>query len=161
MSKAGERQRRGKRLIVKKKIESAISQLIDQFRQYQSVDGAWRYCLESGPAADAYAIVLLRTLEIEEEELIQKLAERLLVRQAENGAWKLYHDDQGNLNATVEAYYALLYSGCVEKDHPQLEKAKQFILQHGGIQNITGLLTQALLVLTDQMSWPKKENHSH
>ena len=61
-------------------------------------------------------IILLRTLEIHDEKLIKKLTERILSKQEENGAWKLFYDEPtGNVSATIEAYYALLYSGYYHK----------------------------------------------
>lgn len=142
-------------MTLRKNVESTITSLVQSFRQYQSMDGAWRYCLENGPVTDAYIIVLLRTLEIEDEEFIHRLAQRLLAKQANNGAWKLFHDDEGNLNATVEAYYALLYSGYIKKDDPKMEKAKRFIIENGGMLNVQSLLTEVLLALTGQIPWPK------
>ncbi len=142
-------------MTLRKNVESTIAGLVQSFQQYQSTDGAWRYCLETGPATDAYLIILLRTLEIEEEELIRMLAKRLLGKQAKTGAWKLFHDDEGNLDATVEAYYALLYSRYVQKDDPRMQKAKEFIIANGGMSNIKSLLTEVLLALTGQIPWPK------
>lgn len=46
---------------------------------------------------DAYLIIMLRVLEYEEDELIQNLVHRLLGTQQEDGAWKLYEDDERNL----------------------------------------------------------------
>src|SRR5579875_3085840 len=100
--------------------------LIKTLRGDQSPDGSWNYPFETGISTDAYTIILLRTLEIEDEELIKGLAARILSRQEKNGAWKIFYDeDEGNLTATVESYYALLYSGYYQKDDPQLKKAKK------------------------------------
>lgn len=142
-------------MTLRKNVESTMASLVQSFHQYQSVDGSWRYCLETGPVTDAYLIILLRTLELEEEELIRMLAKRLLDKQAKNGSWKLFHDDGGNLDATVEAYYALLYSRYVQKDDPRMQKAKEFIIANGGMSTIKSLLTEVLLALTGQIPWPK------
>jgi sporulenol synthase len=49
--------------------------------------------------------------------------------QQQNGAWKLFPDEKGgNLSATIEAYYALLFSGYYTEDDPDMQAAKQFIL---------------------------------
>ena len=87
-------------------------EIIQILKSDQTSDGSWDYPFETGISTDAYMIILLRTLEIHDEKLIQALVERILSRQEKNGAWKLFHDEKdGNLTATVEAYYALLYSG--------------------------------------------------
>ena len=131
-----------------------IDWIIDMLRKDQSPDGSWDYPFETGISTDAYMIILLRTLEINDEELIQGLTKRILSRQAKNGAWKLYYDEgDGNLTATVESYYALLYSGFYQKDDNRLRAAKKFILANGGLEEVS-MLTKVMLSLTGQYKWP-------
>lgn len=99
-------------------------------------------------------IILLRTLEIDDENLIIELSKRILSKQEENGSWKLFNDeDIGNISATVESYYALLYSGYYEKMDPRLMRAKDFILAHGGIDK-AHMFTKLMLAMTGQVKWP-------
>lgn len=92
------------------------STLIAVLKRSQAADGSWRFPFETGISTDAYMIILLRTLEINDEPLIQALVERIESRQGANGAWKLFADEgDGNVTATTEAYYALLYSGYRKK----------------------------------------------
>ncbi|WCK56816.1 squalene--hopene cyclase [Aneurinibacillus sp. Ricciae_BoGa-3] len=131
-----------------------MNRLITLLKQEQSQDGSWRYCFEGGIMTDAYMIILLRTLKVNDEQLIQKLSERILYRQEVNGAWKLYHDEEdGNLSATIEAYYALLYSGLRRPMDKNMQAAKAYILSKGGIHQ-AGLLTKTMLALTGQYPWP-------
>ncbi|MGG0792520.1 squalene--hopene cyclase [Brevibacillus laterosporus] len=139
---------------MKEKIELEIKRIIHLLQKAQSADGAWRYCSESGPLTDAYMIILLRTLMIDDEELIRSLADRITIRQEKNGAWKLFHDEEeGNLSATIEAYYALLFSGHSRKTDEHMQLAKKFILTKGGISEAS-MLTKILLALTGQYPWP-------
>lgn len=132
-----------------------IAYLIQQLREDQTSSGSWEYPFEAGTFTDAYMIILLRTLEIEDERLIDELTDRLVSRQETNGAWKLFQDDgNGNQSSTVEAYYALLYSGNYEEEDERLKKAKQFILDNGGIEKAT-LLTKMMLLFTGQYRWPR------
>ncbi|MFL6558169.1 MAG: squalene--hopene cyclase, partial [Bacillus sp. (in: firmicutes)] len=86
--------------------KKGIDWIIKKLRKDQSPDGSWNYPFETGQSTDAYMIILLRTLELNDEELIQGLVSRIFSKQGENGAWKLYYDeDEGNLSSTVEAYY--------------------------------------------------------
>jgi len=108
---------------------AGIDWIIAMLRNDQSPDGSWDYPFDTGISTDAYMIILLRTLELNDEELIQGLVKRILSRQEKNGAWKLFYDEgYGNLTATVEAYYALLYSGYLQKEDKRLRTAKKFIL---------------------------------
>jgi sporulenol synthase len=88
-----------------------IEKYINRLTNLQEADGSWRFCFESGPLTDAFMIITLRSLELEEEALIRKLSERLLSLQTDLGCWKLYGDEKGNLSATIQAYNALLFSG--------------------------------------------------
>jgi sporulenol synthase len=131
-----------------------IDWLIETLRRDQSPDGSWNYPFETGLSTDAYMIILLRTLEINDEDLIKGLSKRILSRQEKNGAWKLFYDERnGNLTATVECYYALLYSGYYEKQDKPLLAAKKFILSMGGIEEVS-MFTKVMLSITGQMKWP-------
>ena len=134
--------------------EQLISQLVQQLKNDQTPDGSWDYPFETGISTDAYMIILLRTLEINDENLIRELTERILSKQETNGAWKLFHDEgDGNVSATVEAYYSLLYSGYVSKEDYRLLAAKKFILANGGLEK-SHMLTKIMLALTGQYPWP-------
>lgn len=138
-------------------LTKGIDQLIVRLRNDQSSDGSWDYPFDTGITTDIYMIVLLRTLEYNEEELIKGLAKRIISKQETNGSWKLFYDeDVGNISLTVGAYYALLYSGICKKEEPGLLAAKRFILANGGIEN-TDMYTKILLALTGQYNWPKSK----
>lgn len=131
-----------------------IDWLIGILRKDQSPDGSWTYPFETGLTTDAYMIILLRTMELHDEELIRRLTERILSRQEKNGAWKLFYDEEdGNLTATIECYYALLYSSYLSKEDQRLMAAKKFILAKGGIGK-AGIYSKVFLAITGQYKWP-------
>ncbi len=107
-------------------VRQKIHHLIGRLEIEQSDDGAWRYCCESGPMTDAYIIMLLRVLGLDDEEVIQLLSSLILGLQNDTGAWALYYDEplSGNLSATVEAYYALLLSGYYKESDETLPSVK-------------------------------------
>lgn len=116
-------------------VSSEMSRLVATVKREQAPDGSWRYPFETGISTDAYMIILLRTLERNDQDLIRKLVERMESRQEDDGAWKLFYDEgEGNVTATVEAYYALLYSGYRKKTDRHMQAAKQRILEMGGIE---------------------------
>lgn len=93
-------------------VQLEMNRLIHRLKQDQSADGSWNYPFDTGITADAYMIILLKVLEIEDASLIEALVKRIESRQTENGSWRLFHDEKdGNLSVTIEAYYGLLYSG--------------------------------------------------
>ncbi|WP_042454201.1 squalene--hopene cyclase [Neobacillus dielmonensis] len=138
-------------------IKTRMDWIIGQLRKDQSPDGSWNYPFETGISTDAYMIILLRALEIDDDEFIERLCKRILSKQQKNGAWKLFYDEgDGNLTATVEAYYALLFSGLYQKNSRPLQAAKKFILAKGGLKEVS-TFTKIMLALTGQYEWP---NHS-
>ncbi|CDQ39114.1 squalene--hopene cyclase [Virgibacillus salexigens] len=138
-----------------KRIGSKINELVDELKEKQRPNGSWNYPFETGVSTDSYMIILLRSLEIDDHDLIWSLAERIANKQGPNGAWKLYYDEEGggNLTATVEAYYALLYSGFYSRNDRHMRLAKRFIMNKGGLSRIH-LFTKIMLALTGQLQWP-------
>ncbi|MDR9795678.1 squalene--hopene cyclase [Aeribacillus pallidus] len=140
---------------MKQRIEAEINRLAELILKRQNFDGTWDFPFETGIATDCYMIILLRTLEIHDEQFIQSLVDRILSKQEKNGAWKLFYDEEkGNLSTTVEAYYALLYSGFIDQNNTNMRLARKFIINHGGIGKVN-MFTKVMLALTDQIKWPK------
>ncbi|PGS50945.1 prenyltransferase/squalene oxidase repeat-containing protein [Bacillus sp. AFS041924] len=140
-------------MVLSEKIRAEIDGLIDKIKLDQCDDGSWRYCFESGPMTDAYMIIILRTIEYNDEDLIMKLVNRLLIKQDSSGAWKLFDDDSGNLSVTVEAYTALLFSGYIEISNEKMGKAEEFIRQNGGLESVH-VSTKFMLALHELYPWP-------
>ncbi|MEK8129489.1 squalene--hopene cyclase [Paenibacillus filicis] len=133
----------------------ALRLLTDQLTGWQHEDGSWRFCFENGTSTDAYMILVLRTLELPYEALIRSLHDRLAALQQDNGAWKVYPDeDEGNLAATVDAYYAMLYSGHSRREDEAMRKAEAFIASKGGIKQAESVLTKVFLASTGSYPWP-------
>ncbi|MCM3571478.1 squalene--hopene cyclase [Neobacillus mesonae] len=139
---------------MKHRVYKEINRIAKQFVQEQSEDGAWHYPFETGTASDCSMIILLRTLEINDEEFIKELVKRIAGKQQKDGSWKLFHDEEkGNLTSTVEAYYALLYSGYRDPKDPEIQAARRFIIEGGGAAEVHMFL-KILLALTGQCPWP-------
>ncbi|GAA0321868.1 prenyltransferase/squalene oxidase repeat-containing protein [Bacillus carboniphilus] len=135
-------------------VQAEMERLIAKLKKDQQEDGSWVYPFEMGILTDAYMIILLRTLEWNDEPFIQALVNRIESRQEQNGAWKLFEDEQeGNLSLTIDAYYALLYSGYRKKTDEQMKRASQFIRKHGGLKKAK-IYTKVLLAMTGQYPWP-------
>ncbi|MFC4619836.1 squalene--hopene cyclase [Camelliibacillus cellulosilyticus] len=135
-------------------IGAEIERRIEKCLKEQHKDGSWRYCFEGAPLSDAYLIMTLRTFDMHDEALIEKLASRLITLQSENGTWKLYPDEpSGNLSATIESYVALLYSGKVDPNDIKMKKAAAHIRARGGVMK-AGLLTRAFLAMNGLYPWP-------
>jgi sporulenol synthase len=136
-------------------VQDAIQMLTHWLITKQSADGSWRFCYESGVMTDAYTIIMLRSLKLEDEPLIHALHQRIKSKQEPNGAWKVFPDEEeGNMSASVEALFALLYSGYSQPSDPHIQQAKQYIDSHGGVSQITSLMTKIMLASCGQYPWP-------
>ncbi|WP_408011687.1 squalene--hopene cyclase [Pseudalkalibacillus sp. A8] len=134
-------------------IEREMNRIISILLRDQAHDGSWNYAFETGIATDTYMIILLRSFEINDERLIQALVRRIINNQDQNGGWKLFHDAEGgDLSSTIQAYYALMYSGYLHKYDPRIVAAKNFIIEKGGIERAE-TFTKTLLAITGQYSW--------
>ncbi|MUT66977.1 squalene cyclase [Paenibacillus sp. NEAU-GSW1] len=123
----------------------------------QSSDGAWRFCYDSGTMTDSYLIIVMTALGIKDSNLVQALAGRIASRQQANGGWKLYPDEEeGHLETTAEACYALLCAGFYTAAHPRIAMAKQFVRSRGGLSKAKSLLTQVIFAATGQADWPRQ-----
>ncbi|MCI1859867.1 MAG: squalene--hopene cyclase [Sporolactobacillus sp.] len=134
-------------------ITAEINRLIQVLRHDQSADGSWNYPFETGVVTDCYMVILLRMLEIENDNLLHALVERIMSKQEPDGSWKLFHDEaDGNHSLTVEAYFALLYSQFLKPEDIRLAKAKKFISSRGGLKQ-TSTFTKIMLAINGQYSW--------
>lgn len=135
-------------------VQPEINRLTAILQNSQGKDGSWHDPFETNIVVDAYMIILLRVLEIDDEKLIQSLVKRIESKRDPSGVWKLFADEkEGNLSLTTEAYYALLYSGLKKKEDPNMRKARRFILEKGGLKQ-TKMFTRLMLTVTGQYKWP-------
>ncbi|OPA81014.1 squalene--hopene cyclase [Paenibacillus selenitireducens] len=132
-----------------------IHQLTTTLIQQQKHDGSWHFCFENGTSVDAFVIILLRTLNVANEALIHQLHDRILAEQQPEGHWKLFYDEQeGHLSTSIDAYYALLYSGYSHTSDAHMLRAKSYIQSKGGLGKATSILTRVILAATGQAKWP-------
>lgn len=138
---------------MRQKVYQRVSEIMTYLLNAQKEDGSWHFCFEDGTLTDAYMIILLRHLDIQDEAYINELAWRIISKQEPSGTWKLFYDEpEGNLSATIQCYYALLLAGHRKKDDADMKKAKDFILSKGGPAKADSL-TRIMLALTGHYSW--------
>lgn len=88
------------------------------------------------------------------DDLAEKVLARMVALQQENGSWKIYHDEKdGNLSATIQAYTAMLLSGCYKRTDEELKRAETFIQNHGGLKN-AHFMTKMMLAVNGLYAYP-------
>ncbi|MBH5318299.1 squalene--hopene cyclase [Paenibacillus sp. GSMTC-2017] len=136
-------------------IDIEINRLTTKLLQQQQQDGSWHFCFENNTTIDSYVIILFRTLDVQNNDIIRKLHDRILAAQQEDGGWRLYRDEiEGNPSASIDAYYALLFSGYSQSTDEAILRAERYIRSKGGIASTTSILSKAILAATGQRKWP-------
>jgi squalene-hopene/tetraprenyl-beta-curcumene cyclase len=118
-------------------------------RQYG--DGFWWSELESNVTITAEAVLLYKIWGTDASKPLNKIETYLRSQQREHGGWELFYGDGGEVSTSVEAYMALKLLGVTAEDSAMI-RARDFILQHGGISK-TRIFTKFHLALIGCYSW--------
>lgn len=136
-------------------LEAKRSQLLthlqDALWKRQRADGHWHYPLNDSITMNAEYIMFLRWMDENDETLISRLAQFILNSQLPDGSWNIWYGGPGNLSASIESYFALRLANIPQSD-PRLQKAREFILSHGGIPKAR-VFTKIWFALFNLYSW--------
>jgi squalene-hopene/tetraprenyl-beta-curcumene cyclase len=132
-------------------LDTAIERATDYLLSVQYQEGYWWAELESNSTITAEHLFLTHILGIGSQELWDKIARQLLSWQREDGTWAIWYDGPGDLSGTVEAYVALKMAG-VDPDSPEMTKAREWILQKGGVERVRNF-TKIWLALMGEWPW--------
>jgi squalene-hopene/tetraprenyl-beta-curcumene cyclase len=113
-------------------VELAIQRSQNHIFSQQTGDGFWCGELEADAMLEAdyiFAHVLLGTGDAGK---MQRALNEILRYQLEDGSWSIYPGGPGNVSLAVKCYFACKLMG-MTPEHPVLEKARGWILAHGGV----------------------------
>ncbi|MBD2498566.1 squalene--hopene cyclase [Nostoc sp. FACHB-280] len=113
--------------------------------------GYWWAELESNVTITAEVVLLHKIWGTDKTRPLAKIETYLRSQQRQHGGWELFYDDGGELSTSVEAYMALRLLGVPATD-PALVRAREFILQRGGISK-TRIFTKLHLALIGCYDW--------
>lgn len=135
--------------------QATVDQTIQRAQEWllreQHSDGFWWGELETNVCMAAEYLLLTHFMGTANAERWRKIANYIRSQQRADGTWAIYYDGPGDLNATVEAYFALKMAG-ESPEEPYMEKARAFILASGGIPK-TRIFTKIWLALFGQYPW--------
>lgn len=136
-------------------MQEAVARAIDRCQQYllkdQYEDGFWWGELEANVTITAEYLLLSHFLGIGDQKRWDQIVGYLREKQLPDGAWCIYYGGPSDLNATVEAYFAMKLAG-VSPDDPSMVKAREFILSRGGVPKVRNF-TKIWLSLFGQWDW--------
>ncbi len=117
----------------------------------QAEDGHWHYALDDNITMNSEYIFFLHWMDEEDDPCIQRLAHFLIQKQSADGSWNIFEGGEGNLSASVEAYFALRLAG-FSTEHECLQRARLWICNQGGIPKAR-VFTKIWLSLFGLYSW--------
>ncbi len=133
---------------VNKAIEAALS----WSDTHQSPEGYWIGLLETNCCMEAEWIMAMHFMGIDDDPMQPQVVQAILNQQRQDGSWEVYYKaPSGDINTTVECYAALKIAG-FSTDHPVMVKARNWILEHGGLSGIR-VFTRYWLALIGEWPW--------
>ncbi|WP_374727338.1 squalene--hopene cyclase [Haloactinomyces albus] len=131
--------------------ENALAAARDHLLSLQHANGWWKGELQTNVTMDAEDLLLRQFLGIRTEPETIEAANWIRSQQRSDGTWATFHDGPGDLSTTVEAYIGLKLAGD-DVDAAHMAGARQWILDHGGLEN-TRVFTRIWLALFGEWSW--------
>lgn len=132
-------------------VKVAIAASQEYLLSTQHPDGYWWGELESNVSITAEVVLLHKVWGTDITRPLHKVEVYLRSQQRNHGGWELFYGDGGELSVSVEAYMALKLLG-VAVDDPTMVRAREFILQRGGVSR-TRIFTKLHLALIGCYDW--------
>jgi squalene-hopene/tetraprenyl-beta-curcumene cyclase len=141
---------------VESALDGAIAAAADWLEQRQHPAGFWAGILESNCCIEAEWLLAFHVIGYTYPHQ-ERLVRGILDRQRADGCWETYYAaPAGDINATVECYAALRCAG-LRADADVLRRARQWILDHGGLSR-TRVFTRYWLALIGEWPWAMTPN---
>lgn len=134
-----------------KTLEAAIAASQSYLLTQQDEKGYWWAELESNVSITSEVVLLHKIWGTDHSRPLAKVETYLRSQQRDHGGWELYFGDGGEISVSVEAYMALKLLGVSATD-PAMVRAREFILEHGGISR-TRVFTKLHLALIGCYEW--------
>ncbi|MGQ9898594.1 MAG: squalene--hopene cyclase [Acidobacteriota bacterium] len=134
-------------------VQAAINKAQAYLLSKQFSEGYWWAELEANVTLTAEYVFLHKILSTDGDRTRQfeKIRTYLRRQQRQHGGWELYYGDGGELSTSIEAYFALKLLGD-SPDLPHMARARQFILERGGVTKAR-VFTKIHLALFGAFPW--------
>lgn len=142
---------RGKAEELDLQLEQAIARAREHLLSLQNPDGHWCSELIVDTTLVSDKIAMMHFLGRVDEAWQRKGIAWIRRHQLPDGGWNIYLNGPSELEATVKAYLACKLAGISIQEH-FMEKARRFILDHGGI-GATNTYCRFYLALLGQIPW--------
>lgn len=133
----------------------AVRHALEAGREYlfsiQQPDGHWVGELEGDTILESEYALLRYFMGCLDDHRLQRLANYIRKVQRPEGGWAIYPGGPVEVSSSVKAYLVLKLSG-LAYDHPEMVKAREAILAHGGV-TAANTFTKIYLAIFGQYDW--------
>ena len=132
---------------------TALDKACRHLLRLQDADGWWKGELATNVTMEAEDLLMREFLGIRTPSQTTPTARWIRGQQRQDGSWANFPGGPGDLSTTIEAYAALRLAG----DSPEaahLSIARQFILDHGGVER-SRVFTKLWLALFGEWPWQR------
>ena len=134
-----------------KGIREVLRSAINWSKVRQSDDGMWCAPLETNCCMEAQWILAMYFIDFDDHKK-PKVLQYILDKQREDGSWDVYYgSEHGDINTTLECYFALRVSG-FDPDEPVMVKARKWLLENKWTERIR-VFTKYWLALFGEWPW--------
>jgi len=137
--------------LASERLIGAIDRAAEHLLDLQAADGYWWAELESNVTITAEHVFFCHIMGIADPSEAAKAARYILSQQHEDGTWGNWHDGPADLSTTIEAYVALKIAG-ISPERPEMVRARDFILSHGGVEKAR-IFTKIWLAMMGEWDW--------
>ena len=132
-------------------VSEGIGKARDYLFSQQHRDGYWCGELEADTTLESDYIAIHTLLGTGNRERMERAVPEIIRHQNEDGGWPIYAGGPSNISASVKAYFALKLMGYTP-EHPVLERARNKILELGGVVECN-TFTKIYLCFLGQYDW--------
>ena len=134
-----------------KGIRETLRAAIDWSKVRQSDDGMWCAPLETNCCMEAQWILAMHFIDFDDHKK-PRVLQYILDRQRDDGSWDVYYgSEHGDINTTLECYFALRISG-FDPEEPVMVKARKWLIENKWSERIR-VFTKYWLALFGEWPW--------
>ncbi|MBS1485592.1 MAG: squalene--hopene cyclase [Opitutales bacterium] len=139
------------KVLTKENLDATIKGAIDWLKARQAPDGMWVGPLETNCCMEAQWLMAMYFIDFKDPK-VPSVIQYILDRQRDDGSWDVYYkSEQGDINTTLECYFALRIYG-FDPDDQVMQKARKWLLKNKWQERIR-VFTKYWLALFGQWPW--------
>lgn len=133
-------------------LDDAVAKAQRALLARQHHDGYWSGELEADVSVPAGYLPLMHFMGREvSPQRVRRMVHYVMSKELPQGGWGLFHGGPPGLNVTIQTYLSLKMAG-IPADSDAMRKARQFVLDKGGISNAY-TFTKIWLAIFGQYDW--------